>query len=625
MGAAMQVWGPDGGGLWLDGCAGMGHALRCNTPESRAEKLPDLDPLDNLVLVSTGRLDNRPDLLSVLGIGESPHQIPDSRLILAAYRKWGFLDSLNHLVGDWTFAIWEPERRRLLLARDQTGNSGLCYYQDGKRFAFASSLHGLLALDQIPKAPDELRLAQVLVSWPGDGTRTAFQGIRRLPPGHCLILDCQQATVRTYWEPQALPSLEYRTPELILEAFMGHYQQAVCSALRSFSPVGATLSGGLDSGSVCVLAADQLTRRGQRLQTFSSVPRFDTQSLTPRSRFGDERSYIEATANFNGKMVAHFVDAAGITPLDGIRRSLETHLEPGHAAGNQYWIIDLLEKAHQQGIQTLLTGQGGNGTISYTGPRLTALERWLTGGAWRDFIKELRDWRSAHNRTWWGVLRSQVLRPLVPNPLMQRYWRWQAGDHPWQDYAAINSRFASELGLLQQMKTSGYDPSFHQDRSDQVNFFHPGHLASCSLWMENGAAYQMEICDPTLDRRLVEFCLAIPRRFYAQDGHSRLLVRRALEGRLPPEVLWNERRGLQAADISPRLLEARSQEQVQEVLAHFQRSPLIQRVLDVPRLQSIFERAQGHLDQEVNQQVSMILLRGMGVGLFLLGFEGKAI
>jgi asparagine synthase (glutamine-hydrolysing) len=546
--------------------------------------------------------------------------VPDSALILTAYQKWG-LDCVNHLVGDWSFAIWEPNRRRLLLARDQTGNTGLCYYYDGKIFAFASCLHGLLALDQIPQALDEMHLTGLLVAWAGQGTGTAYQNINRLPPGHCMVLENGDLQVQQYWQPQAIPPLKLNSDAEYLEAFQELYEQAVRSAMQANTPLAATLSGGLDSGSLCVLAADQLAESGQRLQTYSGVPRYETGAYIGANRFGDERPYIEATANFNGGMDLHYIDAAQVTPLEGIRQGLKVHHEPGHAAGNQYWLVNLLDTVRQHGVQTLLTAQGGNGTISYSGLKHSAVERWLGGGTWKSFLGELRAWKTHQDRSWIGVLRNQVLKPLLPAPLMQWYVGARAGAQPWERYSALNPQLARELDLLKRMRAKQYDPTFNLNRGEQLNFFSPEHVRSLGVWMENSAAYQLEICDPTLDRRLVEFCLAIPRNQYARDGRKRLLVRRAMEGRMPREVLWNEKRGLQAADIGPRLLEPHSAAQVQQALDQLKGSPQAQRFLDLPRMQAIFDQSHVHLDAEISGQIRTILLRGIGVGLFLLQFE----
>ena len=623
MSAAMQVWGPDGGGLWLEGAVGLGHLLRCNTPQARHESLPLHNTPDGRVLVSTGRLDNRAELFRAMPDLKGGDIVPDSALILNAYRKWGF-DCVDQLVGDWSFAIWEPDRRRLLLARDQTGNTGLCYYYDGKIFAFASCLHGLLALEQIPQELDEMHLIRTLVSWPGEGTSTAYKNIKRLTTGHHLLLENGELQAQEYWQPQAIEPLELNSDEQYLEAFQELYEHAVSSAFRANAPLAATLSGGLDSGSLCVLAADQLAESGQRLRTYSAIPRYETSTLIGMNRFGDERPYIEATAQFNGGMDLHYIEAAQVTPVDGIRQGLRIHQEPGHAAGNQYWLLALLDTARRDGVQTLLTAQGGNGTISYAGLKLSALEMWLSGGTWKNFTGELRSYKTNQNSSWIGVLRNQVLRPLIPAPMMRWYVQARAGAQPWERYSAVNPQLTHEIDLLERMRSEKYDPTFSQNRGEQLSFFSPGHLRSLANWMENSGAYQLEICDPTLDRRLVEFCLAIPRELYARDGRKRLLVRRAMDGRMPQEVLWNEKRGLQAADIGPRLLEPHSAAQVQQALDQLKDSPLAQRFLDLPRMQAIFDRAHTHLDAEISGQIRTILLRGMGVGLFLLQFEGSS-
>src|SRR5581483_1283029 len=115
-------------------------------PESVYERMPLVSDDGNRILVATARLDNRAELCDILGVDHAQRPVtPDSALMLRAYEKWGE-DSPRHLLGDWSFAVWERQQQRLFLARDQLGNTALYYYHGPHCFAFASSLKGLRAI-----------------------------------------------------------------------------------------------------------------------------------------------------------------------------------------------------------------------------------------------------------------------------------------------------------------------------------------------------------------------------------------------------------------------------------------------------------------------------------------------
>src|SRR6266540_1364128 len=186
MQAAMQYWGPDGSELWHSGAVGLGHLMLHNTPESLYETMPVHSRSGDLVLTASARLDNRDELCEALRV---PHPeratIPDGVLILKTYERWGEACP-DHLLGDWVFAVWDGRQRQLFIARDHHGFTGLYYYHSPRVFAFASCLKGLFALPMIPRRPHELRLVQVIASWPEQGAPTVYEEILRLPPAHAL-------------------------------------------------------------------------------------------------------------------------------------------------------------------------------------------------------------------------------------------------------------------------------------------------------------------------------------------------------------------------------------------------------------------------------------------------------
>ena len=618
---AMAYWGPDGDGLWSEGPVGLGCLRRVNTPESVGEILPWVCPDSGDVITASARLDNRDELLKALSI---PHpdraNLPDSHVIFAAYHRWG-RQCVDRLVGDWVFAIWNARERCLFIARDHHGNTGLYYHVDSRRFTFASSLKGLLALPEVSRRPNQRKMVEILVSWPLMGPQSCYEGIFHLPPAHAMTVAAAGMKVERYWYLEHTPDLRLRNDEEYLEAFLEVYAEAVRCRLRCSAPVGVTLSGGLDSGSVAALAAAELAQQGRRLPAYSSVPVVDTEPLVAARLFGDETPYIEATARLAGNIDVNYITAEAVSPLEGVERSLSIHDQPLHAAGNMFWISALLAEAQRNGLGALLTGQMGNGTVSWSGGVQPSALDSLAKLQWGAFGRKLKAWQEMTGRSLWSAVRSQVVRPLLRHVTKSGPPAEPPRD-AWRKYSAINLGLARELDITGQMERQGHDPTFTPKRdANEARMFllKPGRSTVGHFYHEVGAAYGLEVRDPTADRRVMSFCWSIPQSQYARDGRDRMLIRRAMEGYLPDEVRWNRHKGAQAADIGQRVLDHR--DEIGKALARVERSDLARHYLDLQRMRGVFESVQQGIDPGNNSQCGPILLRGLAVGLFLLRFD----
>ncbi|MEZ4633907.1 MAG: asparagine synthase-related protein [Caldilineaceae bacterium] len=332
MAATLSHWGPDGGNTWQDSQCGLGQALLLNTPEAQHERLPRWVEDAGLAITAEARIDNRAELCDLFSIPQRERTtIPDSELILHAYLKWGE-DCPDHLLGDWSFAIWHPDQRKLFVARDHHGNTSLVYWQQGEHFAFASDPAALYAIGA-PRRLNELYLAQVLISWPAyHGPQTIDLDIQRLPPAHAMTVTPEGVRTWRYWRLEDTPELHLPNREEYVEGFLEVYDRAVRDRLRSHRPVGVTLSGGLDSGSVTALAARALSEQGKRLTAFTSVPIYDTSQTVGPRRFGDETHFASLTAAHWPNVDHHLLDSAQVTPIQGIQRTLSVVPEPAHAA-----------------------------------------------------------------------------------------------------------------------------------------------------------------------------------------------------------------------------------------------------------------------------------------------------
>jgi asparagine synthase (glutamine-hydrolysing) len=616
----MAYWGPDGRGTWNRGPVGFGHLMLHNTPESLHEKLPLKSKCSNYVLVSRARLDNREELLKTFNISPGEQRVtPDSTLILEAYKKWG-TECPHHLLGDWVFALWDAGEQKLFIARDHHGLTGLYYFHGPKFFAFSSGLKGLLALPGIPRRLNEIRIAQILTAWAQHGAPTVYEGIYRLPPAHTITIKQETVKVKRYWYLEDTPRLRLKSDEEYVEAFLEIYSEAVHCRLRSARPVGITLSGGLDSGSAAALAAGELAKKGRPLLAFSSAPLYDVSGTLPEQRF-DEPPYIKATAGYVGNIDLTFSRSEHITPLQGLEQGLALHDEPVHAASNQYWILSLWEAARGRGVGTMLTGAGGNNTISWHGTGyLAQLARDMH---WKTLYREFRAWRKLTPTPLVRAIKEQILKPLTPLVIKKWRRRLRGGNQPWENYSAINVDFAHRINITKEMDKQGHDPTFSpvaNSRRLRYTGIKPGRsMVGCRL-QQTGSGFALDIRDPTMDRRVIEFCLAIPDHQYVREGNGRFLIRRAMEGMLPPGVLHNRQRGLQATDIGIRLRKC-----ARQIKAELQRieneSRLAREFLDIKKMWDVLINLEHQISPATLHSARTILLRGLMTGLFLVGYE----
>ena len=254
MASALGNWGSDDLTFSSEGCAALGHVLLAVTPESDHEALPFHDPDADIFLTAAARLDNRHELLDFFGIATPDRpSLPDGQLVFLSYKRWGE-KSPKHLLGDWSFAVWNDHLRRLFVARDHLGNTGLFYYHKPPLFVFASGIEGVLAHPNVPRLLNEHRLAGYLGFSVSGGSNTFWQDVHSLGPAHALTVTPQKTDSMCYWHLEDAPDVRFGSQQAYLDGFLEHYRRAVRVRLRSVRPIGSTLSAGLDSSSVTALA-----------------------------------------------------------------------------------------------------------------------------------------------------------------------------------------------------------------------------------------------------------------------------------------------------------------------------------------------------------------------------------
>jgi asparagine synthase (glutamine-hydrolysing) len=253
----------------------------------------------------------------------------------------------------------------------------------------------------------------------------------------------------------------------------------------------------------------------------------------------------------------------------------------------------------------------GNATVSWTGngSALLALLQGYPATALRLFL------HAEPNP--WLTLKRQILKPLL-TPGLRAFRRFKTPrSRPWQAYSALNIRMALELDLDGRMRAEGFDPTFTFSPLEDLHrrFFWPVFGIGFGIWPEMAARDSISILDPTANLSMVEFFLRVPDDQFRHGGQGSWLYRRAFQNRLPAPVLNGERKGLQAADVGYRILQELPA--FRALLDSLDSLPEAQDILDMPLLHRCLEDLVAKVDPDTTARAGMILLRGLGVGLFL--------
>jgi len=513
---SLRRLGPDGETFAFSGLAGMVYRPFHTFSASRRWHQPLQDRRGKL-LAWDGRLDNGAALASDLGL--SPELCEDDpRLVLAAYERWG-LASLSRLIGDFALSLWDPAEARLMLARDAFGARPLYYASQPDSLAWASSLRPLLERRGAAEI-DEDFVADFL-TFPKASERTPYQEIRSVPPGCALVAGRTGEELYRFWDFRPGRQIEHAGDAECEERFRELFREAVRVRLRAEGTVCAELSGGLDSSSI-VCMADEILRTGEAeteaLETISYV--YD------RAARADERPFIRAVEERRGRPGIHLRedDHPVLTPLPGDARLEYPTFE--HAFSARHERVE--QTMRGLGARVLLAGDGGDQvTWGSVGPPLEPADLLRQLRPFR-FLRSLRAWSRALEIPYVELLWQSTIHPLLPRRVRASTSLVRSGIPAWID-PGFQRRMSfpdRRLGVPAQGLPSEQFQAFLLQSCAEV--------CSRGFFLLDGC---IEPSYPFLHRPLVEFLLALPLSQKIRPGENRSLMRRALRGLLPAEVV----------------------------------------------------------------------------------------
>jgi asparagine synthase (glutamine-hydrolysing) len=618
--ASLQIYGPHDERRWSDGAVAMGRRLFRLLPEDRFDRQPLKSGDGNLILVADVRLDNREDLHAALDLSHADAaQCCDASILLKSFERWGE-DALDRFVGDFALALWKPQERKLLLARDFLGQRPLHYHRGTNFFAFASMPKGLHALPDVPYAADEQAMAEFLTLMPeGDG-RSFFKHICAVESGHAVTVTREGLTARRYWTPDRR-ELARPAGEDFIEGLRHHLDQATRARLRGANgPVASQLSAGFDSSSVTATAARLLAPEGGKLVAFTSVPRDGYTEPEIRNRIADEGPLAAATAALYPNVEHVLIRAGDVSPLEGIDRNFYLFDRPMLNLCNWTWMSAINQAAKDRGLTIMLNGQMGNMTISYNG--LELLPELLGAGRLARLGRAGVQLVAKGNMPWLRVI-ANSFGAYTPAWVWSCFTRLLDRDLDILEYTAIRPSRIEAMDLASLARERGLDFSYRPRRNGFESRLWV--LRRISLGNYNKgllAGWGVDQRDPTADRRLVEYCLGVPMEAFLSEGEPRALGRRAMADRLPKAVLSERRKGYQAADWHEGLTAARGAIEA-EVDRLGACGPAAQ-LLNVERLRAMAENwpASGWERGDTSNAYRLALLRGLSAGHFLRRASG---
>jgi len=543
--AMIRHRGPDQFGLYLDANAGLVNA-RLSILDLDHGQQPIANENENLWIVFNGEIFNYLELRTELEArGHHFTTRTDTEVVLHAYEEFG-PECLNQFNGQFAIAIWDRHRKELFLARDRLGVRPLFYNQEGETFRFGSEVKAILADSRVSAEMDLVALDQVFTYWSPLSPRTAFRGIHQLPPAHYLLVRDGRVTIKRYWSitfPEGTRSNGHRSLEDYVQEFRELLTDAVRVRLRADVPVGAYLSGGLDSSTVAALV--------RRL----GISHLDTFSIAFSDPEFDERSHQENMARFLGTrhqvVVATHADIGRVFP----EVIWHTEMPITRTAPAPMFLLSKLVQSHH--YKVVLTGEGA--------------DEFLAG---YDIFKE------AMIRRFWARCPGSQRRPLLlrrvypdipslsagPPAYLSAFFGRGLEEHNrpcfshairWQNNRRNCRFFSDELSRALRREQEENDnlpvlpaafEHWHPLAKAQyleIEVFLSQYLLS-SQGDRPAMAHSVEGRFPFLDVRLVEFCNRLPPRYKLNGMTEKFLLREAVRDWLPREICQRPKRPYRA-------------------------------------------------------------------------------
>jgi asparagine synthase (glutamine-hydrolysing) len=557
--------GPDGTGEMVDGLVGLAHA-RLSIIDIAGGAQPIHNEDRSVWVIFNGEIFNYVELRRELEAqGHRFYTQSDTEVIVHLYETHGE-DFVQHLNGQFAIALWDARERRLLLARDRAGIRPVFYTEAGGRFAFASEVKALFALPEVGRRLDARGLAEICTYWSPLAPRTPFAGVCSLPPGHVMVIADGKKQLRRYWDwvfpgPSREPVRDEADYAEQLRALL---VDATRLQLRADVPVGAYLSGGLDSSIVTSV-----------VRNFTDTP-LRTFSITFEDEEFDESAYQRELVNYLGTEHTSIrctrADIAAAFPRTVF------HTETPIVRTAPAPLMLLSGHVRDCGYKVVLTGEGADEVF---------------GGY--DLFKEAKI-RRFWARSPGSASRPRILERLYPylkhspaagKAFTQAFFRegLEQRDQPyfahiprWTTTRRIAQFFSpalrEEIGAFDPYAAilptlpagiSGWIP-MGRDQYVEAHTLMAGYLL-CSQGDRVAMANSIEGRFPFLDHRLIEFANRLPPQLKIHGLTEKYLLKKSVRGLLPEAVRTRTKQPYRAPDSQSFFADGKPVDYVADLLA----------------------------------------------------------
>ncbi len=535
--------GPDGYGFYRDERVGLAHA-RLSIIDLAGGWQPIYNEDRKVIIVFNGEIFNYLELRNALE--EKGHRFAthsDTEVIVHLYEEYG-TDCVSHLNGQFAFAIWDRHIKQLFIARDRVGIRPLFFTQINGSLLFASEIKSLFADPRVDREIDTFALDQIFTFWMTIPPRTAFRNVHELPAGHCLII--QQGTVeqKKYWDLDFTPHDRILNEEQYAHELMALLIDSTRLQLRADVPVGAYLSGGIDSSVITML-----------IKKYTDTP-LRTFSVTFHDEAFDEsahqRKMIEYLHTDHSDVICGYSDIGRIFP-DVIWHTEKSVLRTAPAP-----LFLLAKLVRESGYKVVLTGEGSDEIL---------------GGY--DIFKEvkIRRFLERSPKSRWRPLILKKLYPYLANSPVkslhyaQAFFNADSGAYPeeyyshvprWSTTSKIKSFYSAGMNDLLAGYRAEDDLSAYLPEDDnwddisraqhiEIKTLLSGYLLS-SQGDRMAMANSIEARYPFLDHRVVEFCCKLPAGMKMKTLTEKYLLKKSMKDLLPESIVNRTKQPYMAPD-----------------------------------------------------------------------------
>lgn len=494
---------PDGSHTWCKDNVGLGTAFLSLTHDAEDEHQP-LSLHDEVHIIGDVRLDRRAELAAKLSSTDASGNHSDVALVLRAYHRWGS-DCIDHISGDYAFAIWDAQQHRLFCARDHFGVVPLYFAHLATGIIVSSHLQCLLAHPEVPDTFNETALGDFLLfSMNLDRETTVYSSISKLPPGHTLTWNGGSCSTQRYWDHSTdVDIIHYKRKQDYVDHFVSIFERSVSDRLRT-NQAATHLSGGLDSTSIAAVA-----------KRLGSLDRLQAYNITYRQLLREDEGRLAKNVADHIKVPLEFLFAEDFIGAPPSNSGVPTYPEP-HIIPSQVAEVEISRRVAFDS-RVLLAGFGGDPALfPPEAPFKTMLNQGQVSGAL------------------FGLFSVMASTGRLPRPGLRTKLRKMAGKDARTQIAKlpgwVDKDFAKETDLAARLS----EAIFAKPVKTRAGMASEPLWSNIFAWSHPGFSGQpLKTRFPFFDLELITFLERIPPVPWLQD---KILLREAMRGILPDEV-----------------------------------------------------------------------------------------